>query len=172
MKTTDSQKRDMRFLEKHAPEPGFPIPAPAQLTMGELYEVERLANIGANLAQIGLHLRKPLDVWQLVVEHNPSVAEAFRAGFNRMQLEVMTAIKAGAMAGESSLLRIFADRILDRTPEQGPQWAPPKQVTPVLIAQPGAVQVNVLPSVREAFAAQRQLVLEAEAESEANSERS
>lgn len=158
-KASATQKQDMRYLERVAKEQRPAIPPAAHLNMTELFEVERLANIGANLHQIGIHLRKPADIWDLVIKHNPNVSIAYESGFNRFQLETMQKIKDGILAGDTSLIRLAADRML------GQQWAPPKQAPAILITPAPAVQIDV-DSVRERLQQQRQLQIEAGADSE------
>ena len=55
-KFSNTRAKDVKFLERNAPAAGTPIPPAATLTLPQLYEVERMANEGLNLAQIGLRL--------------------------------------------------------------------------------------------------------------------
>ena len=109
-KASASQLQDIRALDR-LPEVKAQVPPAARLSLPELYEVDRLAGVGANLYQIGIHLRKPADVWEAIVKLNPAVAEAYMQGLNRLQIETMEAIHTGAIHGkDASLLRLLADR--------------------------------------------------------------
>ena len=153
LKASATQKQDVRNLDRMTIATRAPVPPAARLTMAELYEVDRLAGIGANLFNIGIHLRKPDDVWQVIVERNPAVREAFLAGLNRLQIEGMEAIYHEAIVNrETSLLRLLADRKL------GPDWAPPKQSPAVVVQSAQPVRIDVVSSVRGAFEEQRRLI--------------
>ena len=159
-KLSHTPKQDVRFLERHAPLRGTPIPPAATLTMPQLFEVERMANEGLNLAQIGKRLHFRDDVWDLVVKHNVSVKEAFTDGFTRFQEQALKAMTDAIKAGDTSLLRLAADRGM-----LGPQWEPKNK--PLVVATSGpAVQIDVVSSVESAFERQRQLLIESEAEAE------
>jgi hypothetical protein len=153
-----TQKRDLRFLNKRAPAKGTPIPPAASLTMPQLYEIERMANEGLNLAQIGRRLHFKEDVWEQVILHNPSVKEAYIEGMTRLQEQGCKALTDGVKRGEVALLRLAADRGM-----LGPQWEPKNK--PLVVETRGPmVAVDVVASVETAFERQRQLLLESEAE--------
>lgn len=163
LKASASQRGDVRYLGRNAPAKGTPVPPPATVTMAQLYEIDRLANIGMNLYQIGVTLRIPNAIWEEMIKHNPDIADAYVQGYTRMQQECMVQIKAGALAGDASLLRLFADRGL-----LGQQWSPPKQTGAVVSVPAGtSVRVDVLASVDAAFERQRALIEGTAVETEA-----
>lgn len=148
-----TQKRDIRYLDKHGAQAGAPIPPQASATIAQLYEVDRLANVGANLAQIGAHLRIDPEIWQQMLEHNPAIGEAYRDGYTRFQIEIMERLAFGAKGGDASLIRLAADRGM-----LGKQWEHPKVQQVQIMGTASPVQVDVVASVDALFARQRALI--------------
>lgn len=134
---TGTARKDLKLLERVAPPPGtLPMPA-ASLNVSQLYEVERMAAQGMNLAQIGIRLRIPADVWAQYIAQNAQLDEAYQAGLARGVDIASGTILRGAEAGDIGAARYYLDRL------GGPQFKPPQQQQgPSVVVQTGAVLVQ------------------------------
>jgi hypothetical protein len=128
----------------------------ANLSISQLFEIERLAGIGRNVYQIGQALQIPQAIWLSIFAANTEAQKAFDNGYNDLGERLSETAIAVALAGDAGMLRFALER------HGGPQWRAPKDGPMVIVNTPGAV-VDVGPSVREGFNQQR-LLHEEEAE--------
>lgn len=146
-----SLKSDMRALEKNSPPPNSPVSFAAKLSTIQLYEIERMAMQGMNLAQIAVRLHIPSETWKLIIQANPAVREAYEAGAVRGVDEVSRALVAAATTGDVGAQRYYLDRL------GGPQWKPPA-ATPTVVIHSGAATVVDVAEVENQFERQKALL--------------
>lgn len=147
---TGTVRKDLRSLDKAGAKPGTPVSPLARLSVSQLYEVERMAAQGMNLAQIGVRLRVSEDVWQQYIAYNPDLVEAFQAGAVR-GVDVASKSMFGAVEkGDVGAARYYLDRL------GGPQFAPKPQ-GPAVVVNNGTVNINP-DSVSDAMDRQRKLL--------------
>jgi hypothetical protein len=138
---TASVKRDLKLLASVGAPPGTPVSPLARLSVAQLYEVERMAAQGMNLAQIGVRLRVPEDVWHQYIAMNPDLKEAYEAGAVRGVDVASASVLRAAEAGDIQAARYYLDRL------GGPQFAP-KNTGPSVVVQTNSVNIDPVSATR------------------------
>lgn len=142
--------RDLRQLAK-SPADDSMTPHIARLEPVQVFEIERMASQGLNLETIAARLGISLDVWNKMIQVNPEIAEAYRAGSARGQDVISQAAFKGARAGDASLIKYYLDRF------GGPQFRP-QQNGPSVVINTGPMAVIDQEAMAARFARQRALV--------------
>ena len=146
--------REWRADEKRlakAPADDSMTPHIARLEPFQIMEIERMAAQGMSLDQIGARLRFKPDVWEMLIEINPEVANAFRSGRVRGIDLVSQAAFRTAQAGDPGMGRFYLERL------GGPQFSK-KADGPAVIVQTGPVVHIDQDAMAARFERQRKLV--------------
>jgi hypothetical protein len=147
-------RRQWRSDEKQlakAPADDSMTPHIARLEPFQLLEVERMAGQGMDMEQIGARLRYPPDVWAMLIQVNPEIAQAVRAGKAFGMDKVTQAGLKGAIAGDASLIKWYAGL------HGGPQFQR-KPDGPAVVISPGSLVQIDYDRLAARFERQRQLI--------------